>query len=488
MSMVNLFFWLVLAVLAVSQGLVSVRAPGVRLSLGLHASRNQRNSDDASLSLDETLRRLVISLTALQVLGGGPLDVAAAASGPTVAPAVEVIYPSTLRAFTEKPEANPLLIFTNPAPFTFPKDYAITLSGNKRFGLGEITSTVPAKKWFISGFGDAQAVAPKVSSASAEVTAGAFSSLPYVQDLRQAFQFGLSRLLQDWMPSASLLAIVLIANAIQYSGILKKLLDEEVAKVDELTSSLDFASQEAKDANALRSDAIAMALQMEELQGNLQAALAREKSSANWAATSDKAAASASETAASLRLEVESLRMQVSEAAVASAAKIAAGLDRIASLQSRDRKIVDAVKLFMTEQGYLSPALAGMLLSESAPDIIEEASRRGKRGGASTKREQELLHENAVLKRKIQDLTAPAPPAGSGARVDEEAYMKVLTAEIDDLKQKLLNSDERFMDLQRDMLSKVDSAKAVAKELNARLGNGKKVSPLSLMPTTSSPH
>lgn len=463
MSTMRVFVTLLLVVaLPTSLGLVSVRAPG-RLALGLH-SRKPRNSD-AKIGLDETLRRLVISLSALQVLGGSPLNVAA--MEPTVAPAIDVVFPSTLRAFAENPEANPLLIFTTPTPFTFPKDYTITLPEGKRFGLGGI-STGPAKKWFISGFGEAQAVVPKVSSAGAEETAGAFSSLPYVQVLRQAFQSGQSRLLEDWVPSASLLAIILIANSLQYTVTVKKLLDEQVAKVDELTSSLEVASQEARDANALRSDAIAMALQMEELQGNLQAALSREKTSADWAVTSDKAAASASETVASLRLEVELLRKQVAEATATSDAKVAAGLDRIASLQSRERKLVDAVKLFMVEQGHLSPALAGMLLSESAPDIIEEASRRGKRGSAF-KRELELLHENAELKRKIQELAAP----GSGA----EAYVKVLTAEIDELKQKLLNSDERFMDLQRDMLSKVDSAKAVAKELNARLTNGKQPTP-----------
>ena len=47
--------------------------------------------------------------------------------------------------------------------------------------------------------------------------------------------------------------------------------------------------------------------------------------------------------------------------------------------------------------------------------------------------------------------------------------IKELTAEVEGLKKQLLSSDERLMDLQQEMQKKVDSAKLMTKELNARL-------------------
>lgn len=47
--------------------------------------------------------------------------------------------------------------------------------------------------------------------------------------------------------------------------------------------------------------------------------------------------------------------------------------------------------------------------------------------------------------------------------------MSQLTRENDDLKQRLLNSDERLFDLQQDNLNKLEAAKIMTKQLNARL-------------------
>jgi hypothetical protein len=47
--------------------------------------------------------------------------------------------------------------------------------------------------------------------------------------------------------------------------------------------------------------------------------------------------------------------------------------------------------------------------------------------------------------------------------------LNALTLENDDLKQRLLNSDERLFDLQQDNLKKLETAKIMTKQLNARL-------------------
>ena len=77
----------------------------------------------------------------------------------------------------------------------------------------------------------------------------------------------------------------------------------------------------------------------------------------------------------------------------------------------------------------------------------------------------------ADLEKKIsalKDENAGLKTSSSKAR-ETDAYVKTLIAEVEGLKKQLLSSDERLMDLQQDMQSKVDSAKLMAKELSARL-------------------
>lgn len=52
---------------------------------------------------------------------------------------------------------------------------------------------------------------------------------------------------------------------------------------------------------------------------------------------------------------------------------------------------------------------------------------------------------------------------------DKNLLLNALTLENDDLKQRLLNSDERLFDLQQDNLKKLETAKIMTKQLNARL-------------------
>lgn len=52
---------------------------------------------------------------------------------------------------------------------------------------------------------------------------------------------------------------------------------------------------------------------------------------------------------------------------------------------------------------------------------------------------------------------------------EKSILLNQLTSENDDLKQRLLNSDERLFDLQQDNLNKLEAAKIMTKQLNARL-------------------
>ena len=59
--------------------------------------------------------------------------------------------------------------------------------------------------------------------------------------------------------------------------------------------------------------------------------------------------------------------------------------------------------------------------------------------------------------------------AESSDSEEKSILLNQLTRENDDLKQRLLNSDERLFDLQQDNLNKLEAAKIMTKQLNARL-------------------
>ena len=61
------------------------------------------------------------------------------------------------------------------------------------------------------------------------------------------------------------------------------------------------------------------------------------------------------------------------------------------------------------------------------------------------------------------------PSEESYESIEKTILLNQLTVENDDLKQRLLNSDERLFDLQQDNLNKLEAAKIMTKQLNARL-------------------
>jgi len=413
------------------------------------------------------LRGLAASIVTLQVLSGSPLN-----SEATSGSLGDVIFPERVSKFLSSTEdffvkvvpatdgatgENSGLEFKFPASTADWRDFSIKLP-TYQMGVSEFPAVTDSKKWSFEGLGDLGFSLPGVEapllSASSDLSVA--STIGFLRDVLRT---GSLRFVQDWTPAATLLGFVLMVNAVQYAETLSKVLEDERNEKEILIEKLSVASKVAEVANTLREDSIKLSIQVDELGGKLEASILKEKYSKN-------ALEDALKQATGFKTELESLRASLPSPSSASSSAPLVQVDRMAIMQAREKKIVDAVKIFMVDQGYMSPAVAQMLLSSSAAEIIEQASKKK----VQSKREKELESQVEALK-----------AAGTGkqgemeiSRLKDELraakkYIKEQTAEVDDLKQKLLHSEERFMDEQRQMLSKVDSAKAVAKELNARL-------------------
>ena len=107
---------------------------------------------------------------------------------------------------------------------------------------------------------------------------------------------------------------------------------------------------------------------------------------------------------------------------------------------------------------------AATIAADRAKSFSEEMTAKF---SAMNTRVELLVKENAELTVKIAALEEKKgeDPAPVGA----QQIISQLTSQNDDLKLRLLTSDERLFDIQEDMQKKLDSAKLVAKELNARL-------------------
>lgn len=131
---------------------------------------------------------------------------------------------------------------------------------------------------------------------------------------------------------------------------------------------------------------------------------------------------------------------------------------KISTLQEREEAIVAILKKFLVDQGYLPQGVANMLLASTIVETLEKSSSSPK----------VLSEEVSILKKSIAKLEKTNLESNK-TETDAQKYVAQLTAENDELKQKLLLSDERLFELQEQMQSKLDSAKAVAKVLNEKL-------------------
>ena len=442
--------------------------------------------------LQVLMRNLLTAATALHLLGAGAVPTAGAAT------LEDVIFPSSVSRILSSTE--PFYVIKDPSANIVAGDatgtgYSVNLPSSLD-NWRQFSIQLPSSKMGVSAF-------PTSAEGETRFTEGFLSrwlqgelpvldgSLPKLDitsldSLRALLRSGVTGVLNmnDLTPVASIFAIVVLANAIQYADQLAKTLDDERNESLVLKEKYESTKKTADTVSVLRSDAIEMSAQVEDLKSKLQASLLKEKYSQtavddamkqlqasllkekhSQTAVDDamKQLSAVKSEADSLRATADSLRAAV---AAASSSVSTASAERVAFAQAREKKFVEAVKSFMVEQGFMSPAVAQMLLSSSATEIIEQASKRK----VVSKREKELETEVATLRAQAASKMGEAEIDRLKDELRAAAkYIKEQTVEVDDLKQKLLHSEDRFMDEQRQMQSKVDSAKAVAKELNARL-------------------
>ena len=311
----------------------------------------------------------------------------------------------------------------------------------------------------------------------------------------------------------SIIVFVLIFDIMQNSAAVQKRNRELVAGNAPLQEELAKTEANLKTALALQVDAKQLSKDLDDARAEITAYKMRDdfngpsaKNLGDKEAESAPAAEVASVTAETVEdntggvarnMEIARLRAELEEqkrktaAAVEQASNAAAAVPSAASPSAsvpkgtvsadqvgRERALVDALKTFLVEEGYMAQGMANMLMAASAPAELKKLA-KGK--GATMvneevvsdlkEKEAALVAEKAVLASKISTLEADnANLKKSSSKAGEtDAYVKTLTAEVEGLKKQLLSSDERLMDLQQDMQSKVDSAKLMTKELNARL-------------------
>lgn len=121
---------------------------------------------------------------------------------------------------------------------------------------------------------------------------------------------------------------------------------------------------------------------------------------------------------------------------------------RYQELNARLLNMENLINAFMLENEELKAKLAA-----AEDKATQLAAREAERAAAETSR-------------YVSDQRAPLHDDDSD---DKSLLLRALTRENDDLRQRLLNVDEGLIDMQQDYLKKLESAKIMTKELNARL-------------------
>ena len=304
----------------------------------------------------------------------------------------------------------------------------------------------------------------------------------------------------------SIIVFVLIFDIMQNSAAVQKRNRELEAGIMPLKDELTRTEANLKTALALQVDAQTLSKDLDDAKAEIAAYKMRDDFNNASAKTIETAGAATTPVAvapsddntgaAAKNLEITRLKAELEDqkrkvaAAVKQAGNTATPMPSARPAASapmggvsadqvgRERALVDALKSFLVQEGYMAQGVANMLMAASAPAELKKLA-QGK--GASMVDEKVVAEleskvaalgaDKAALAKSIKALEADnAKLKTSSAKAGEtDAYVKTLTAEVEGLKKQLLSSDERLMDLQQDMQSKVDSAKLIAKELNARL-------------------
>ena len=319
-----------------------------------------------------------------------------------------------------------------------------------------------------------------------------------------------------------MVGLVLVVDAISGQQLFRQEKEEKQKVIDKLESDLKLNtitenySKSVSESAELLSRNKELDAKIASLEGQLAI-----KSAANDAAVSKFNA-----KITSLESELEKARVSttvskvtVTEQTQAPVTDTSTWEKKVTVLQQREEAIVAVLKKFLVEQGYLPQGIANMLLAGTIVETLEKTSATSS-ATSKVSESAELLSRNkeldakiaslegqlaiksaandaavSKLNAKITSLESELEKASAALKVSEDTtslkksitklekanlelkktetdaqkYVAQLTGENDELKQKLLLSDERLFELQEQMQSKLDSAKAVAKVLNEKL-------------------
>lgn len=301
----------------------------------------------------------------------------------------------------------------------------------------------------------------------------------------------------------SLIIAVIISDILQNSAAVQKRNREFTAEYNELENRLLSTEKSYESVKALQGDAVALSKQLEDARAEIAAYKLKEEyntmtstksleSNESTQASAAKESASSPGGTVARDMEITRLRKELAEEKKKRTAAAASLYETTSTIiekpkstnpaapvpkdvVARERALVDSLKKFLIKEGYMAEGLANMLMSATAPKELEKLAKGNNQlKGASDE-------EKKKMKTMEKELTALVKEVGalqkendrlnqaSSSKPDADAYVKELIAEVEGLKKQLLSSDERLMDLQQDMQKKVDSAKLMTKELNARL-------------------
>lgn len=295
----------------------------------------------------------------------------------------------------------------------------------------------------------------------------------------------------------SILIFVLVLDIMKNSASVQKKNRELIAQMKDMgLSDNTLVKTVVNDATALQGDAIALAKEVDDLKAELILAMNK----AEFANTASSTASGvASDVEAGLKKEIDALK---SELAIEKTKKIpvapsptrsysmsgkkepptpsstststtASGMPKVTiDVLEREKKLVDAIKSFIVKEGYVADGVANMLMSASAPDLLNKIS-SGVQAKPSEAYEQEIVSlkknietmkgyesEMASLKKDMETLKSENSKL-STASASASASASGATQE---LKLQLASAEKKIGDLQKDTQNKMDSAKSMLVE------------------------
>lgn len=303
----------------------------------------------------------------------------------------------------------------------------------------------------------------------------------------------------------SIIIAVIISDIMQNSAAVQKKNRVFTDKYDELEQKLVATENAFESVKALQADAVELSKQLESARAEVAAYKLKEEFNSKTLSKTQAVESAAPAPAAAAKevaspggsvardMEISRLKKELAEEKKKRAAA-ATSLSEVTSASvenqkativkpaapskdfiAREKALVEGLKKFLVKEGYMVEGLANMLMAATAPAELEKLMKGGEAArGMSEEDEKKMATMEKELTNMVKEMGSLQKEntklsQASSSKPDADAYVKELTAEVEGLKKQLLSSDERLMDLQQEMQKKVDSAKLMTKELNARL-------------------